>query len=867
MKEIETDQLEAERLRRLAEYNISRTAAEPAYDDVVKLAIDIFGVPIAFFCTIEKDTHWFKSSIGIELIEVPRSISFCDHALKCDGVMLVPDASQDERFSQSPMVTGPYHIRFYAGVTLRDADGFALGTLAIADTVPRQIPETKLPSLLRLACIIVDRMELKKTDSQLHGKLTIAEDARQTAVEDNAELHQVLECLPEAIVVMDEKNHILLWNKNYEEMFSGVSKFLKLGVQYETMLRKSLELGMYVVGDDRESKEAWIRKRIEFHNKEGGTCDLELDDGRWIRYSQHQTPDRRKICVRLDITAEKLAGDSFRLLFDNNPIPMLIYDQASLSYLDVNNAAVEHYGYTKEQFLKMTLVDVRPPGDRLKVVDYIQKRAGFSNGEIDWTHVKADGTQIVVNIYSRPVKYYGLDASLVSVIDVTERRKHDSIIQYQAEHDTLTELPTRRLLIEVLDSTLLTTKKDYVTALLLIDIDNFKSVNDTLGHHVGDALIIAVAKKLKNYFGNQALVARLGGDEFAVLLTYLTQIEEALDIANEMISTFTEPLKVRDHQIQIGISAGISTSSNDNIIDSATLLMNADLALYKAKSDGRGVSRLYEPQMSLQLVLYRETEHDLRGALANHQLEVHYQPLVNLDSLTQTGFEALLRWKHPVKGMIPPSTFIPIAEASGMILSIGRWALCQACMEATTWSDGLSIAVNVSPIQFKSANFVDTVANALKISGLAPNRLELEITESVLLKQSADILEILRRLKQLGVSIALDDFGTGFSGLGYLNSFPIDKIKIDRSFVSGLSELSKSVELVRAAIGIGQGMGIKTLAEGIETKEQLAILKALGCQQGQGYLFGRAIPASEICKKSMLEREPRGGVNNKSNSS
>jgi diguanylate cyclase (GGDEF)-like protein/PAS domain S-box-containing protein len=854
LKDREVEELETERIRRLSEYHVLRTSPEAAFDDVVRLAVDIFKVPIAFICMTEEDKHWFKSKIGIELVEVPRSISFCDHTLRCEGVMVVPDATKDERFSKSPMVTGPHHIRFYAGVTLRDADGFALGTLVIADVVPRQIPPSSLSSLQRLAGIILDRLELRKAHSQLQTMLRIAEDGRQTAISDNAELRQVLECLPEAIVVMDSENRLLLWNGNYERMFAGIARFLTPGIPYEFMLQKSLDLRTYSVDENAESRDAWIKERMEFHNREGATCDIELEDGRWIRYNQHLTPDRKKICVRTDVTADKIAEESFRLLFDNNPIPMMIYDQSTLSYLDVNNAAVNHYGYSKEQFSKMTLLDIRPQGEREKITGFIQKQAGFSNGEIDWTHIKRDGGRIVVNIYARPIEYYGSKAALVSVVDVTERRRHDALIQFQAEHDHLTELPNRRRFMEELDSTLTAPKKDGATTLVLIDIDNFKSINDTLGHQVGDSLIVSVAEKLRLYFGENALVARLGGDEFAILLTHHTQIEYAKLAADELISSFAKPLKVEEHLIQIGISAGVSFSDSTHAISGATLLMHADMALYKAKFDGRGMSRVYEPQMSLQLLLHRETEQDLRSALAEDQLEVYYQPLVNLDGGSVLGYEALLRWNHPVKGMIAPSTFIPIAESSGLILSIGRWVLAQACIEATTWPRFVSIAVNVSAVQFKSANLVDTVANALRISGLEPKRLELEITESVLLEKSSDILEILRQLKGLGISIALDDFGTGFSGLGYLNNFPIDKIKIDRSFVTGLSESNKSVELVRAAIGIGQGMGIRTLAEGIETKEQLAILKALGCQQGQGYLFGAAVPASRISNRIALDQ-------------
>jgi EAL domain-containing protein (putative c-di-GMP-specific phosphodiesterase class I) len=312
-----------------------------------------------------------------------------------------------------------------------------------------------------------------------------------------------------------------------------------------------------------------------------------------------------------------------------------------------------------------------------------------------------------------------------------------------------------------------------------------------------------------------------------------------------LVNAFSDPLKIGSYDLLAGVSAGVSFSMHDSV-DSSTLLRNADLALYRAKTDGRGVCRVYEPQMSLQIMLRREVERDLRQALAKDQLVIHYQPLLELESGTEVGFEALLRWNHPEKGMISPATFIPIAESSGMIVPIGNWVLEQSCKLATTWQKNLSVAVNISPAQFKSGKLVEVVSAALKKYGLAAHRLELEITESLLLEKSSETLEVLKRLKELGVSIALDDFGTGYSGLGYLNSFPIDKIKIDRSFIKDLGTKPRSKELVRAAINIGHSLGLMTLAEGIETQEQLDMLRALGCQQGQGFLFSPAIPSGQI---------------------
>ena len=353
-----------------------------------------------------------------------------------------------------------------------------------------------------------------------------------------------------------------------------------------------------------------------------------------------------------------------------------------------------------------------------------------------------------------------------------------------------------------------------------------------------------MAKKLERCIGDRGIVARLGGDEFAILFPMLSEPEDAHAAAIELINAFVAPLEIRNYEILAGISAGVSFSINS--VEASTLLMNADLALHKAKSEGRGTCRIYEPQMSLQLITRREMEQDLRQALAKNQLELHYQSLLDLGDNSEIGFEALLRWNHPEKGVISPASFIPIAESSGIILSMGQWVLGQACLMATTWPDDLSVAVNISPIQFKSGTLVSDVASVLRKSRLEPHRLELEITESILIEKSSEMLDILMNLKSLGVSIVLDDFGTGYSGLGYLNNFPIDKIKIDRSFVNNLGTTPKSGELIRAAINIGQSLGITTLAEGIETKEQLEILRALGCQQGQGFLFSPAIPASEI---------------------
>jgi diguanylate cyclase (GGDEF)-like protein/PAS domain S-box-containing protein len=847
---------EQERLNRLERYGISRTPPEAAFDDITRLLADLFSAPIAFLCTTEAECNWFKSRIGIDLEEVPRSISFCDHTLKHEGVMVVPDATRDERFAASPMVTGPYHIRFYAGITLRDAEGFAMGTLAVADTVPREINDGQKESLKRLAGIAFDRLELRKTQIELRETVASTEAARQHAVSDNAELRQVINCLPQGIALLDGRNRLILWNENYEKMFPETARHFEPGASMEFIYRKYLESIRRHSKMKGVDEEKWLANWLARLNQNGSIVEQNVGDSRWIRYDQHLAADGKKIYVRTDITDERNATESFRLLFENNPVPMWVVERSTLQFIDVNAAALQLYGHTREEFLKMTSLAIRPPSEYQRAWNDARTNFLFDNGGEDWVHVRADGTEMLVSSYAKPISYGNREAAIISVIDVTERRKQDARIQYLAEHDVLSGLPNRRLFLDLLAGQL--SKKaqnQHYTSIVLVDIDDFKGVNDTLGHQVGDELIIAVANRLEELVGDRGIAARLGGDEFAILLPMLTELGAAEAVAADLVAAFVDPLKVGDYDLQIGVSAGVSFSLDDSV-DSSALLRNADLALYRAKTDGRGICRVYEPQMSLQIMLRREVERDLRQALAKDQLVIHYQPLMELERGVEVGFEALLRWNHPQKGMISPADFIPIAESSGMIVPIGNWVLEQSCRLAATLQKKLSVAVNISPAQFKSGKLVDVVSAALKKYALAAHRLELEITESLLLEKSSETLDILKSLKELGVVIALDDFGTGYSGLGYLNSFPIDKIKIDRSFVKNLGIEQRSRELVRAAINMGHSLGLMTLAEGIETNEQLAILRALGCQQGQGFLFSPGIPAIQINDALLLNGSP-----------
>jgi diguanylate cyclase (GGDEF)-like protein len=428
--------------------------------------------------------------------------------------------------------------------------------------------------------------------------------------------------------------------------------------------------------------------------------------------------------------------------------------------------------------------------------------------------------------------------------DITGRLRAEARISYMAHHDALTDLPNRVLFHERLDDAL-NRARDEKIAVLCLDIDRFKGVNDALGHPIGDLLLGAVADRLRHCVRDSDTIARLGGDEFAIVQIGASQPTDATNLATRIIEAISAPYALDGHQVVVGMSIGIAIPPADGT-DPHQLLKNADLALYRAKSDGRGVFRFFESEMDARMQTRRALELDLRQALASGQFELLYQPLVDVQTKSVRGFEALIRWHHPERGLVAPPDFIPLAEETGLIVPIGEWVLREACKEAATWPEHVSVAINLSPVQFKSRNLLPTVISALAASGLPPSRLQLEITESLLLQDSDDTLAMLHQLRGLGIRIAMDDFGTGYSSLGYLQKFPFDKIKIDRSFVHNMTEREDSLAIVRAVAAMGASLGMMTTAEGVETAEQFDRLKAEGCTEVQGYLFSPPRPAAEI---------------------
>jgi len=464
----------------------------------------------------------------------------------------------------------------------------------------------------------------------------------------------------------------------------------------------------------------------------------------------------------------------------------------------------------------------------------------------------ANGGSIQVSY--RPLQRGGWVTTLE---DITERRRVEDRITHLAHYDALTDLPNRALFHEQLKRELARIAPGEQLAVLYIDIDEFKSVNDTLGHLIGDELLKSVAASLGRCVRDTDFVARLGGDEFAIVQTGIRTADDVTGLVTRVLDTIREPYECLGHQVTTDASIGIALAPQHGT-DLDQILKNADLAMYAAKSAGRRTYRFFEPEMDARVRARRILEMDLRQAISDGAFEVHYQPCVNLRDNKITGCEALLRWRHSERGMISPAEFIPIAEETGLINQLGEWVLTTACAEATTWPDHIKLAVNVSPVQFKSGTLALKIVAALAASGLPASRLELEITEAVLIRDDEAALAILHQLRAIGVGIALDDFGTGYSSLSYLQRFPFDKIKIDRCFVNDIAEPDGSSCIVQAVVNIAAARQMTTTAEGVETQQQRELLRALGCAEMQGYLFSPAKPAAEI--RQLFHREQSAGA-------
>ncbi len=818
----------------------------------------------------------------------------------------------------------------------------------------------------------LDRLNAARADLAESDKvraLAEVELERQRDVsEQSMRLKVALENMSHGLCMFDGDHRLIVCNQKYADVY-GLSReqvragnHIKSIFEHQSALIMDGDAGDYVTG-----------RLADIAAKRTYQLTHRFRDGRLISVTHKPMPGGGWVSTHVDVTEQVDREQSFRLLFESNPVPMWVIDRENLRFMAVNDAAVVRYGYSREQFMSMSVTELRPAEDRERFGNFLRALEPDQFGENIGQHINAGGQTIDVSVYSRVLTYAGRSARLTAVHDitkaklaenelrrtqkfldaiiehvpvpimvkdvssahkqaaeyryslvnrafedlfgaprarligktivdlfpkervefivaeneealladgpifrhdhdfqtvskgtrtctattvavrddasnpqylvtvlqdVTERKRTEDRIARMAHYDQLTNLANRRTFNESMDAAIKreTESGDQFTVLSL-DLDGFKETNDTYGHLVGDALLFEVSRRLMNA-ADGAFVARVGGDEFALIVDGGMQI--AIQVAERVLETFDEEVIVENRRIKTGATIGAAVYPSHGA-DSKTLVSNADIALYRAKAIGRGSILFFDAEMGEQVRERRSLQDALRLAVEQEQLGLHYQPQKTMSGET-VGFEALARWHNAEHGQVPPSVFIPIAEESGLIIPMGEWILREACREAASWNTPLTVAVNVSPLQFRYGDLPALVHAILLDTGLAPHRLELEITEGVFIDNFSRAISILLRLKTLGVRIALDDFGSGYSSLSYLHSFAFDKIKIDRTFICDLANNRHSMAIVNAVIDLGHSLHIPVLAEGVETAAQHALLCERGCDEVQGYLVGRPLP-------------------------
>jgi diguanylate cyclase (GGDEF)-like protein/PAS domain S-box-containing protein len=550
---------------------------------------------------------------------------------------------------------------------------------------------------------------------------------------------------------------------------------------------------------------------------------------------------------------------SYRRLFGGNPQPMWVYDAVSYRFLEVNDAAIAHYGYSREEFLSMTIKDIRPAEE----VDAVLASAR-SNQELEvsgpWRHLTRDGREILVQISSHAVPYGEGVARHVMAEDVTKREHLVTQLRHQAFHDSLTSLPNRALLLDRLTVLLDQSRRSGLqVAVLFCDIDGFKPINDSLGHATGDDLLREVAARFSGVLRAEDTLARLGGDEFVVVCE-LAGEHAAMQLAERLAASLVAPIYLAGHEVRTSTSVGIAITAG-GVIGAEDLVRNADIAMYRAKTRGRGDFEIFDTAMHERAVQRLALEQDLRPAMGRGEFVLHYQPLLAASDRHLLGFEALVRWQHPTRGLVPPAEFIGIAEDSGFILTLGAWVLGEACRQVAEWSTlystPLKVSVNMSARQLADPGFAEYIQGTLDATGMPAHNLVLEITESVLMANVEASFERLDQIKLLGVQVSVDDFGTGYSSLSYLSQVPLDYLKLDRSFVGGLETDPRARVLASTVVNLARNLGIRSVAEGVETDGQCAILAGLGCDVLQGYLLGMPVPADATVSQWLTSRPER----------
>jgi diguanylate cyclase (GGDEF)-like protein/PAS domain S-box-containing protein len=691
---------------------------------------------------------------------------------------------------------------------------------------------------------------------QAHILATAAElkRSKQSLEQSNLLLQTALKNMAHGLCMFDSDQRLVVCNERYGEMYGLGPEQVKPGTTLRSILEARVRAGMSPQDTEQyiEARLDEVAKRLPYY------VENVLRDGHIYAVSHRPMPEGGWVATHIDITeqrhAEQELDETRKFLvsiIENIPVSVVVKDARTRKYLLVNRAFETMLGIPRSEMLDHTSFDIHRPKDA-KSIDDADTESLQDSDHVNYKEIEVNtpmrgprmqSTRRMVIKDSR-----GEAKCIIAVIeDVTERKKAEQRIAFLAHHDALTGLANRAALIQKIEEAAARQRRlQEPFTVLLLDLDRFKQVNDTLGHPAGDALLIEVATRLKSLLRETDVLARLGGDEFAVIQAgESNQREAARLLAERIIEMLRLPFEIDGGNISIGTSIGIAPAFEHGT-ESDDLLKMADLALYRAKSSGRNGYCFFDPEMSEIASARQEIESDLRRAVQQNEFELHYQPIVDSKTRRICSAEALVRWRHPTKGLIYPDLFIPLAEETGLITQIGDWVLRAACTEAATWPAEVKVAVNLSLVQFRKTNLPDLVMRVLADTGLPPERLELEITETALIESAAECLPALRQFKAMGITIVLDDFGTGYSSLSQLAMFPFDRIKIDKSFTQNLTKRSECAAIISATLTLAQSLDIATTAEGVETVDQYRLLRLAGVTSLQGYLFKRPGPAAEI---------------------
>jgi len=841
---VSEDQVEQDRLQALGALDVLDSPPEAEFDLLTDLAARLFRAPVADLSLIAADRQWLKSRCGGDRCETAREFAFCSHTIQGDDLFEVTNALEDPRFAENPLVAGPPGIRYYAGVPLKLSSGHRVGALCIIDFAPRPPLAPAEAALLKRLCKIAT-LALESRQLRLVGYMSAA----------------IAGTTPDAIICTDALGFITLWNPAAERMF---------GYQAAEAIDRPIEI--IVPKEHRAAHNSAFARMMRTGERKLGARTVELpalrrDGSRFpveLSLAQWSNADGeiggvgatiRDISDKKALEAEKDNAQRFlEAVVEHLPGMLFVKDAATREYLLWNRAGEEATGLQRSEVLGRTDGELYgEAGEDYMKRDCETLRTGIVRS-FESRFERADGERRILRTRRVAVPDESGDARYLIGFseDVTEWREAQDRLVFLAGHDPLTHLKNRVSFTERLELAL---GRAETLAVLAIDLDRLKAVNDIHGHHVGDALLRAFAAVIREMTGEGDVAARLAGDEFSLLLRGPAAETRAARVAEGLLERLREPLDLGTVSMVASASIGVAVAP-DHGQSAEEILANADVALYRAKRDGRGRFRFFDSRMDQIARDRRQIEKLLREAVAEEAITLHFQPLAETETGQVVAFEALARWTHPELGEIRPDVFIPIAEESGLIGALGSHVLRLAVAEASRWAPPLSVSVNLSPLQVQNAAFPAEVAAVLEEYGLPAERLELEVTEGVMIRDSDAALATLRELKALGVSIAMDDFGTGYSSLRYFRIFPFDKVKIDQSFVRDMGSSPEALAIVQAVIGLARGLGLPVVAEGVESQDQMGLLVKEGCTQVQGYLLGRPAPIEAYLGSAL---EGRGG--------